>query len=175
MGFTICQGCWTQTGSYWPQMGQIRDFSRSVLSQLKKSHICPMWGQSDPMWGKLWQPWHLFTSKWVEFTHLLGMWRIASTAWRSRSPRMGRLSTGRPRESRSQVGHYAAGGRSGRNLGSAGTRTRRGVGWRICQQCQIFTKLSQVGAKQGCRFSHFKSYLFFFFCVKKIQIRFLFI
>ena len=57
---------WTQNGSDWPQMGQIRDFFRSdfstfwrwrqnvLKSDLKKSRICPIWGQSDPFWGQIW-------------------------------------------------------------------------------------------------------------------------
>ena len=53
---------WTQNGSNWPQMVQIRDFCISIFttfwllcqnvlkSDLKKFRICPIWGQSDPFW-----------------------------------------------------------------------------------------------------------------------------
>ena len=50
-GFQI----WHQIGSDWPQMGQIWDFLKSVSvhfgteTDLKKSKICPIWGQSDPI------------------------------------------------------------------------------------------------------------------------------
>ena len=68
--FHGCHGC-LQIGSDWPQMGQMWDFLRSIFStfwfdkpkcteilsysasqnvlktDMKKSHICPIWGQSD--------------------------------------------------------------------------------------------------------------------------------
>ena len=57
---------WTQNGSDWPQIRQIRDFFRSdfstfwrlrqnvLKSDLKRSRICRIWGQSDPFWVQIW-------------------------------------------------------------------------------------------------------------------------
>ena len=44
------------------QMGQIRDFFRStsqnvLKSNLKRSLICPICGQSDPLWSQTYHPW----------------------------------------------------------------------------------------------------------------------
>ena len=63
------QGVWLQSGSDWPQMGEIWGFLRSdfsafgagapnaLKSDLRKPRICPIWGQSDPLWSQTYHPW----------------------------------------------------------------------------------------------------------------------
>ena len=60
---------WLQSGSDWPQKGQIQGFFRSdfssfgapapnaLKSDLEKPRICPIWGQSDPLWSQTYHPW----------------------------------------------------------------------------------------------------------------------
>ena len=59
---------WPQSGSDWPQMGQIRKIFRSDLVHFgavrqnvlnliwKISRICPIWGQFDPLWDQILPP-----------------------------------------------------------------------------------------------------------------------
>ena len=59
----------SKVGQIGPQMGQIRcffisDFSafgagapNALKSDLKKTRICPIWGQSDPLWSQTYHPW----------------------------------------------------------------------------------------------------------------------
>ena len=48
LGYQLCLVC-LQSGSDWPQMGQIRDFFRSDFSTFWRPAICLIWGQSDPL------------------------------------------------------------------------------------------------------------------------------
>ena len=48
---------WTQGGSDWPQIREIRDFFRTGDPKCteiwpEKSRICPIWGKSDPLWSQ---------------------------------------------------------------------------------------------------------------------------
>ena len=51
---------WVQIGSDSSQIEQIRDFfsaSQTVLnSDMKKSPICPFYGQPDQLWVQIWRP-----------------------------------------------------------------------------------------------------------------------
>jgi len=49
--YQIC----VQSGSHWPQMGQIRDVFRSDFSTFWLTEIC---GQSEALWAQMWPPWH---------------------------------------------------------------------------------------------------------------------
>ena len=63
-GWYVC----LQSGSDWPKIGKIQGFFRSdfsafgagapnaLESDLKKSRICPIWGQSDPLWRQTYHP-----------------------------------------------------------------------------------------------------------------------
>ena len=81
-GWQIC----LQSGSDWPQMGQIRGFFRSdfsafgaespnaLKSDLKKSRICPIWDHSDPLWRQIYHPcpdWCSLTVSYLLSLHLL--------------------------------------------------------------------------------------------------------
>ena len=58
----------SKVGQIGPKMGEIQEFFRSdfsafgapapnaLKSDLKKSRICPIWGQSDPLWSQTSQP-----------------------------------------------------------------------------------------------------------------------
>ena len=50
-------------GPKWDKSGAFSD-QISLKSDLKKTRICPIWGQSDPLWSQTYHPWSSLSPVW---------------------------------------------------------------------------------------------------------------
>ena len=48
---------WSKSEASVGKYSDMQTGLQNVLKSLKKSQICPIWGQSDPLWSQTYHPW----------------------------------------------------------------------------------------------------------------------